>query len=549
VNESGVLRASLAIAAAGFLALLAYSALHALDYGEEEAYSRDLRRVQAATAELNERVLKSRSALLSQYDPLVHALRDLHALHERLKRVPEFLGRSAALDMRARLRDSEAQLQQKDELVEDFKTQNSVLQNSLHYFPILANSVIDRARVTPAGATVASRIQALISAIMLFDTAADTESTSRVQSAQVDLSNAKQAAQELQLNHELELILAHSQIILERKPLTDGLVKQILAVPLPRIALALEEAYSLHYRSATDRALILRQILFGLASITIVLGLTDVILRLRRSALALELATGELRQANAALAREREKERQLGELKTRFVSMTSHEFRTPLSVIVSSTDLLENYSDRWDAERRSDHLERIRSAAGSMDRMLDDILLIGRAEAGVLRASPAQLNLDEFCRNLVESLEHSSGRSHSIRYSFSGDPQVTLDERLLSEVVGNLLSNALKYSPTGSQVDFDVDANDEQCKFAVEDRGIGIPEADIPRLFVSFFRAGNANQIKGSGLGLAVVQKALDVQNGTIEVQSRLGQGTKFVVLVPRDLGPLAASKSSSNEL
>ena len=546
MNASRTLRSSLAIVVAGFVCLLAYSAVESVDYAEEQAYSRDLRRVQAATAELNERVLKSRSALMTQYDPLVHALRDLRQLHERLKRVPDFLGASAAVDLRAQLQKSEAQLREKDELVENFKTHNSVLQNSLHYFPILANSVIDRARVAPTGAPVASRIQTLIAAIMLFDTSADAESSARVQAAQLELSAEKQAAHELQLDHELELILAHSRIILERKPIADRIVQQILSVPLPRMARALEEAYSMHHRSATDRALLVRQILFGLALVTVVLGLTDVILRMRRSAQALQSATAELRDANAALAREREKERQLGELKTRFVSMTSHEFRTPLSVILSSTELLENYSERWNAERRMDHLERIRSAARSMDRMLDDILIIGRAEAGMLRPSPAQLNLEEFCRHLVESLEHSSARSHSIRYSFSGDPQVTLDERLLSEVVGNLLSNALKYSPAGSQVHFDVIANDDQCRFEVKDEGIGIPEADIPRLFQSFFRASNADQIKGSGLGLAVVKKALDVQNGTIEVQSSLGNGSQFVVRVPRDL---SVSRSSNAEL
>jgi signal transduction histidine kinase len=544
MSLSGILRSSLALGVAGFLGLLGYSAIHSMDYAEEAAYSHELRQLQAATAELNERVLKSRSALMAQYDPLVHSLHDLRQLHERLKQVPEFLGHQAALDLRAQLDESEAELRQKEELVEAFKTQNSVLQNSLHYFPVLANGVIDRAHTDPNGNAVASRIQALISAIMLFDTSADAESTSRVLSAQVDLADARKEAQALKLDHELELILAHSKIILERKPIADGLVQQILAVPLPRLALRLEEAYSLHYRSAMDHSLVLRQLLFGLALGTIVLGLSDVILRIRRSALALEVATGELRLANGALAKEREKERQLGELKTRFVSMTSHEFRTPLSVIVSSTELLENYGDRWDSERRHDHLERIRSAAGSMWRMLDDILIIGRAEAGVLRASPAQMHLDEFCRNLIQSLEHSSARSHSIRYSFSGDPRVTLDERLLSEVVGNLLSNALKYSPPGSQVHFDVIASDEQCRFSVKDQGIGIPEADIPRLFESFFRAGNADQIKGSGLGLAVVKKALDVQNGLIEVESELGRGSRFVVRVPRDL-PISRLSSS----
>ena len=545
MNMSRLLRSSLVLGVAAFLGLLTYSAVHSMNYAEEALYSRDLRRVQAATAELNERVLKSRSALMVQYDPLVHALRDLRELHERLKKVPDFLSADAAVELRTQLEESQGQLRQKDELVENFKTQNSVLQNSLHYFPVLANSTIDRARTEPTGADVASRIQALISAIMLFDTAADAESTARVHYAQLDLSTAMRGAHGLGLDRELELILAHSRIILERKPVTDGLVHQILAVPLASAALALEDAYSMHYRSATDRALLLRQILFSLALATVVLGLTDVILRIRRSALALESATGELRQANEALAKEREKERALGELKTRFVAMTSHEFRTPLSVIVSSTELLENYGERWAPERRMDHLERIRSAASTMGRMLDDILIIGRAEAGMLRASPALLHLDEFCSHLVESLEHSSARSHSIRYTFTGDPRVTLDERLLSEVVGNLLSNALKYSQPGSEVYFDVVANDEQCRFEVRDQGIGIPEADIPRLFQSFFRASNADQIKGSGLGLAVVKKALDVQNGKIEVQSRLGHGTKFVVYVPRDL---SVSRSGSTE-
>jgi len=541
VNPSSSLRIALSIFAAGFLGLLGYSAMNAIDYAEEEAYGRDLRRIQAVTAQLNERVLKSRSALMTQYDPLVRSVRDLRSLLERLRQVPGFLGGAAALDLRAKLQKSEAALHQKDELVENFKTHNSVLQNSLHYFPILANSVIDRAHTAPAGTAVASHIQALISAIMLFDTSADAESTARVRAAELDLASLLRTAQELELGHELELILAHSRIILERKPITDALVQQVLSVPLPRVALELEEAYSTHYRAATNRALLLRQILFGLALGTVVLGLTDVILRMRRSAMALETATGELRQANALLAREREKERELGELKTRFVSMTSHEFRTPLSVIVSSTDLLDNYSERWDPERRKDHLERIRSAASSMDGMLDDILLIGRAEAGVLRAAPAALNLDEFCRNLVESLEHSSARSHDIRYAFSGEPIVSLDERLLSEVVGNLLSNALKYSPAGSEVDFDVVVSDEQCRFSVGDQGIGIPEEDVSRLFESFFRASNADQIKGSGLGLAVVKKAVEVQNGTVEVETRLGHGTKFVVRIPRE-------KSSSSE-
>lgn len=117
--------------------------------------------------------------------------------------------------------------------------------------------------------------------------------------------------------------------------------------------------------------------------------------------------------------------------------------------------------------------------------------------------------------------------------------------RALSEVVGNLLGNALKYSSQGSQIDFEVAVGDEHCSFIVRDRGIGIPDADVPRLFQSFFRASNAQQIKGSGLGLAVVKKAVEVQHGTVEVETRLGHGTTFVVRVPREP---SLSKSSNGE-
>ncbi|HEY3666517.1 MAG TPA: DAHL domain-containing protein, partial [Polyangiaceae bacterium] len=410
MNATLVLRGALAASGLAFLVLLSYSAVHAVDYAEEAAYARDLRRVQAATAKLDERVLRSRAALLAQYDPLDRALSDLHGLHALLRHVPAFLGDSAAKDLRHRLELSEVALRQKDDLVETFKTQNSVLQNSLRYFPMLANETIDQARSKPEGGAIASRIQSLISAIMLFDTAADAESSARVMAAQNELSQARPSAQALELDRDLELILAHSKIVLEHKPQTDKSVRQILAVPLPALALELEEGYSRYYRSAMQRALLLRQALFGLALACVALGLTEVILRIRRSAAALELATAELRTANDALAREREKERQLGELKTRFVAMTSHEFRTPLSVILSSTELLQSYGDRWERERRQDHWGRIGSAARSMHRMLDDILIIGRAEAGVLRASPTQMNLDEFSRRLVEGLEHSSAR-------------------------------------------------------------------------------------------------------------------------------------------
>ncbi|HEY3499338.1 MAG TPA: DAHL domain-containing protein [Polyangiaceae bacterium] len=527
-----LLRATLALSVAGFLGLLGYSLAHAIDHARQAEYAKDLRRLPVIDSGLDEAVLKARSGLLKKYDPLVSAMKELGRLHAVLAAAPSFMSAEAARELSSQVAASKLELQRKEALVETFKMHNAVLQNSLHYFPVIANSVIDRSRGREPELSAA--VQSLIGGIMLFDVTPEEEPRSRVIGAQSEIKKRASRLAERELARDVEVVLAHSSMILDRKPIVDGVVEQLLGVPTGRSALRMEEAYSKAYRAATDAELARRQALFALAFTCVVLGLLDVLLRIRRSARALELATAELRVVNHALGREREKERQLGELKSRFVSMTSHEFRTPLAAIASSAELLQSYGERWDAERRSDHLSRIRSAAGSMTRMLEDILVIGRAEAGVLKAAPAPLQLDAFCKNLVESLGHASERSHAIDYRCTGDPVVVLDERLLSHVLGNLLSNALKYSPAGSAVLFEAEAKDGGCRFVIADHGIGIPREDQKRLFTSFYRASNVGQLKGSGLGLAVVKRSLDVQNGTIDVQSDVGHGARFEVMIPR---------------
>ncbi len=534
MRTSRVLRVVLALLVAAFAGLSLYAFEHEVDDAEHGRYVHDLKRLQTLDTGLDKAVLRSRSGLLPQYDPLVNGLAELHRLRAALARVPGYVAGENQRELQRRLDEWAAALAHKDELIEAFKTENSVVQTSLHYFPLVATSVIDRTRGKRAGADLAARVQALSTAVMLFET--EPEAAARVRSALDDLRE-HDVATALGLDRDVGVAVAHARVILERKPGVDAAVQAILAEPTARRALRAEESYAGLHFAAADASLARKQWLFALALAVVVLGLTEVILGVRRSALALEKVTQELTVANAALAVEHEKERQLGELRNRFVAMTSHEFRTPLTAIVSSAELLQSFGAHWDSERRVDHLERIRLAAGTMQRMLEDVLVIGRAEAGGLRASPSPIRLDEFCKRLVETLEHSSKKSHEIRYTFLGDPDVTMDERLLQHVLGNLLSNALKYSPPGSEVRFDVRTSGDECQFSVKDAGIGIPSADLPKLFMSFSRASNTENVPGSGLGLAVVKKALDVQHGTIKVESELGRGTLFQVTIPRRLG------------
>lgn len=236
--------------------------------------------------------------------------------------------------------------------------------------------------------------------------------------------------------------------------------------------------------------------------------------------------------AARALARERE----LNELKSRFVSMTSHEFRTPLATILSSAELLQHYADRLPPEDKEDLYRSIRNGVERMTKMLDDVLTIGKAEANMIEFSPAPADLGAFCKGLAGEMRLAAGQGHALEYSYEGDRgPVRVDEKLLRHVLANLLSNAFKYTPAGGTVELRVRVQAKEATFEVNDNGIGIPPEDQPRLFETFHRARNVGNITGTGLGLAIVKKSLDLHRGSVSVESSPGTGTRFRVTIPLD--------------
>lgn len=240
------------------------------------------------------------------------------------------------------------------------------------------------------------------------------------------------------------------------------------------------------------------------------------------------------------------KEKELNELKSRFISTASHEFRTPLTAILGSAELLECYSDKWSDQKKQIHFERIYSRVKHMTQMLDDVLLVGQAEAGKLEFNPAPMNVIEFCQGLVEELQLSTGCQHTIIFTSQGSgcksdsspdlslcTSVALDEKLLLHILSNLLSNAIKYSPVGSTIQFLLTCLNSHLEFQVQDQGIGIPEEDQHHLFEAFHRANNASKFPGTGLGLVVVKNAVELHRGSITVNSQMGVGTTFTVTLP----------------
>ncbi len=230
------------------------------------------------------------------------------------------------------------------------------------------------------------------------------------------------------------------------------------------------------------------------------------------------------------------RQRELNELRSRFVAMTSHEFRTPLATILSSGEILKHYGDRLPEVEKQETLDTIAEAVQRMMRMLDRVLLIGKAEAQMLEFKPQVLDLADLCGQLVDEAAHLSPRNAGrVVTEFSPDLAPGLyDDKLLRHIFGNLLSNALKYSPDGGTVHFRVHAEPHATVFEVADSGIGIPADEIAHLFESFHRASNVGGIQGTGLGLAIVKNAVDMHGGTIDVSSVLGKGTRFVVRLPR---------------
>lgn len=227
-------------------------------------------------------------------------------------------------------------------------------------------------------------------------------------------------------------------------------------------------------------------------------------------------------------------ERELNELKSRFVSMVSHELRTPLTVIRTSLELLERYGAIAPAEKRQKYYQRSRAAIETMNQLIEDVLMIGKAEAGMLEFQPLLLDLTQFCKELIEEIRLGVGHTHQVSFQCVGAcGKAYLDPKLLRSILTNLLSNAIKYSAPGSTIEFELSCLSETASFKIRDQGIGIPQQDQPRLFQQFHRASNVNTIRGTGLGLAIVQQCVLHHQGEISFVSEEGVGTTFIVKLP----------------
>jgi PAS domain S-box-containing protein len=235
-------------------------------------------------------------------------------------------------------------------------------------------------------------------------------------------------------------------------------------------------------------------------------------------------------ELNIALAKEKE----LNDLKSRFVSMVSHEFRTPLATILSSLSLVRKYKETNDNEKQEKHMDRIKTSVNNLTDILNDVLSLSKLEEGKVTVAPEDIDISEFVNEVLQDVQVIAKTGQQLNYKhIQGELLTSLDKKILRHILFNLVTNAIKFSPENKPVTIQTSIINNKFILSVEDQGIGISEEDQKHLFESFFRGENAINIQGTGLGLNIVSRYVDLLEGTIQLNSKLDEGTKFTIYIP----------------
>ena len=230
-----------------------------------------------------------------------------------------------------------------------------------------------------------------------------------------------------------------------------------------------------------------------------------------------------------------EEAKELSELRSRFLSMLCHQFRSSLNIISFSNSLLKRYANKWTDNKKLPYLNNIQTAAEQISTLLDEMVFFGKSEVGQIDFEPKPIDLESFCRTLIGQMQPlSEGKQQTIEFFSNLNCKTTcIDRKILHHILTNLLSNAIKYSPNGSKIELELSGEKEQVIIKIKDKGIGISEVDQQRLFDPFFRGSNVDSIPGNGLGLSIVKNLVEIHGGNIEIESKVGTGTSFSLTLP----------------
>ncbi len=259
-------------------------------------------------------------------------------------------------------------------------------------------------------------------------------------------------------------------------------------------------------------------------------------MKVEERTIILKQALQKLEQSQQELSEALDKERELNEIKSRIVSMASHEFRTPLSAVLSSASLLSKYIKEEDQDKRNRHIERIKGAVKNLNEILEDFLSLGKLNEGKVNTVNSPFELDAFIEETTEDIKGLLKDGQKFQYDHRGGNSVNSDKKLLKNIILNLISNAIKFSEPDTIIKIESNISDELATIKITDQGLGISTTDQGYLFSSFFRGANVVNIQGSGLGLHIVKRYLELMNGTIDLKSKINEGTTFTISIPTNI-------------
>lgn len=247
----------------------------------------------------------------------------------------------------------------------------------------------------------------------------------------------------------------------------------------------------------------------------------------------LKEALEKLEQSQTELHEALDKEKQLNEIKSRFVSLASHEFRTPLSAVLSSAALISKYTKEEEQQKRNKHIDRIKDSVKHLNDILEDFLSLGKLDEGRITTDPGEFNLKEMIDETLADVKVVLKPGQKFNFKYEGEEKINADKNLLRNILINLISNAAKFSEEDSPITISAKSDSEKNVITVADKGIGISQKDQEHLFTMFYRGSNVTNIQGTGLGLHIVKRYIDLINGTVDLQSTLGKGTSITITFP----------------
>ena len=263
------------------------------------------------------------------------------------------------------------------------------------------------------------------------------------------------------------------------------------------------------------------------------LGLKSQIRERKLAEEALKDSLEEIKRGEKEIRKSLEKEKELNEMKSRFISMASHEFKTPLTTVLSSANLLAKYTTTEQQENRSKHIDRIKSSVQNLNNILNDFLSLEKLDGGYVNINKSSFDMKELLNEIKESFELTVKKGQQINFQVETGLEVYSDPHLVQNIVINLISNAVKYSPEQKPINVICNKAGENIEIKIIDQGIGIPQQEQKNMFKRFYRAANAINIGGTGLGLNIVKRYLDLIDGQISFNSKEGEGSEFIIRFP----------------